>query len=521
MTDGMRGHSGVALPEGLSRLGAMRQHLVFWDLSAAPADNSNRPDKIGKGETDTTRGIALNGFSRSTLRAQFADGFKGEPYVSTRNLEPDNFILRLHNPLGQGRDNVWALRLIADHQHKHGEREHRSTMVIDQCTTQNWAWSADLMRVLRRRSDLTHEELHLTAAGFLPGVYDPTRAVAGIPKRGTLAMNVSRQAGFFSDGKSVAQYHHFFSHYRATPISSGVCGEAFDHTLALRGDALVHAESDLAVLTYHDQTRRDDGRGYPFFGTFHRCFETGSYRKGQEFGNNAGLGTAYDPYPTETIKDDALSNHSRIIRADPTKGLQIHVHEWSGANCFPRALMSELSASEVPTPAADGGAKKLPTITKERGHTKAVFPQGQITSMHEVKAMPHHYGDIGLVVVIPYTLSALLTGVQTMTFELNFRKTPNPGDTIPSAWTASATVTLAVADNPATVNVLRWIMLVINTLGVNAAGIAGGEVSLWFQRRSDDTATADFEINGGITAYFIPANEGVPGDSNVKLVTVV
>jgi hypothetical protein len=209
------------------------------DLSEDPTDNSDKEKKLGKG--DSSHAIAFRAFDVDKQRVDLADGWTGEKPtgVSSRGrFEPDNWVLRMHSKKGQNnRDNVWAIRLQVDHKEKAAERKHRSTIWVDNCEQQNWAWSQDALWVIKRTTSVKHEEIMFDDAGFLPQIKKKDKK--GNTNRDVLALNVSKQGGWTTDGSQLGQLWHVLSFCPSSgPGMTSTCAEARENTLALRGDVL-------------------------------------------------------------------------------------------------------------------------------------------------------------------------------------------------------------------------------------------------------------------------------------------
>ena len=144
----MRWTTGATFPAANREYGAAKPLVIPWDFSESPQDNSDRNKKLGRGEGSHFAAFAA--FDEETLRATLADGVSGKGSLSSyRLLEPDNWVLRLHEKNGDGEDSVWAHRLIVDDHHEDSKRTNRSTMLVDQCDEQTWAWIRDQWKIVR------------------------------------------------------------------------------------------------------------------------------------------------------------------------------------------------------------------------------------------------------------------------------------------------------------------------------------------------------------------------------------
>lgn len=235
--------------------GFARAHLAPWDLSG-DASTNDRELKLGK-SFDGSTALAIYSWNEKKGRSESADGLTGESkskWTSYGHLEPDNWVYRPHSRRAKnGKDNTWDLRLSSDRQNKDDEREHRSTMVIDQCHSQTWAWVRDALGVVKINggTPVSHEELYYDGAGQLTGLkhFAPKEK----DKRGTLALMISKTAGYISDYLRVGQLWHVLSLPPAAPpgktqVSSGGCGDVLTFQGALRGDVPFHVGNKIAPL---------------------------------------------------------------------------------------------------------------------------------------------------------------------------------------------------------------------------------------------------------------------------------
>lgn len=112
--------------------GGMKQILYLWDRSKNPSGNSDKAAKLGVG--DVVHGMAVKSFDAKQLTNLPSDGISGgkpTKISSYMQFEPDNFVPRFHEAMGQGLDNVWALRCQVDHEKKSDKRDHRSMIAVD------------------------------------------------------------------------------------------------------------------------------------------------------------------------------------------------------------------------------------------------------------------------------------------------------------------------------------------------------------------------------------------------------
>lgn len=218
MGDGFRQHLGGPTRSTDREYGSDKSLFVPWDISKMPANNSDRVAKLGFG--DTTRAMAFIGFDKKALWAQLADGHTGKPKWSALVFtEPDNWVFRPHEGNGgnDGVDNVLALRLIVDHSNFSDKRKQRSTIWVDQCNDQTWAWAMDAFWVKNLQASVADSELDFDKASFLRGLYSAD--VATKITRSALMFNIAKNAGFITDGEDAAQWWHTH-HISEVPAST-------------------------------------------------------------------------------------------------------------------------------------------------------------------------------------------------------------------------------------------------------------------------------------------------------------
>lgn len=232
--------------------GVVKGMIGYWDVSNEPKDNGDRLKKLGKG--DVAHGVTVLKFDLKTLRNELADGYTTEltDVVTRRMHEPDNWALRLHMDKGRGRDGVWAIRNIVDHENRHDERTHRSTIWINQCKKQEWAWSADAVWILDLMAPVKHDELYFDPAGYL-GMARSKNVATGTKVRAALGLNLSKTGFYTYDGFTAGQGWHVLSHYPGTfagtsTTASEQCRPPKKQELAVRGDLNFHMENELCHL---------------------------------------------------------------------------------------------------------------------------------------------------------------------------------------------------------------------------------------------------------------------------------
>lgn len=133
---------------------------VRWDMSSAPNSNQ-RVAKLGYGAG--SRGVAIIAYDPESGRITLADGQSNARSLRAQD-EPDNWIPREYG----GRDKVWSIRLIVEHENPSAKKSHRSTMWINQGKHQCWGYSQDAFWLV----DLgAVDPIGINGAGFLRNVF--------------------------------------------------------------------------------------------------------------------------------------------------------------------------------------------------------------------------------------------------------------------------------------------------------------------------------------------------------------
>lgn len=328
--------------------------LPLWDCSGRPSKN----DRLLKlGQSIAQRGVAIFSFDRKNRATQIVDGLHGSDVNTIAQFEPDNWVPRLHTPGGRGPDNVWALRLVVEHDNKSDKLEHRSTIWVDQCEQQHWAWSMDALWVVNLQASVADQEIQFNGAGFLDQLYGasaggrrssgfrgtsrqgvsnaadpnapivpirpptPTQGGSGGPgqtqaagtgaTRGALAINISKVGGFLSDGELIGQIWHILSipePEKATPKpKDGTCAPYKKSEAAIRGDVAFHLDADLASLSFCDESQTAGSE----------------YDEGDLiFGQHIVLDDVNELPPDRENQDDLDSNQPELPRRD-RKGIWV------------------------------------------------------------------------------------------------------------------------------------------------------------------------------------------------------
>lgn len=201
-------HGGGGGTADAQVLNPLIEALTFWDISERPTTN-DREEKLGRGMTAIGQAVAAKD---GAWPVTFSD-FAADSVVSRRPFDPDTWALRIHDARGRGKLSHWVPRNVCDHTNKHQEREHKSTMVIDQSKNQFWAFRSDLEWIVDLGAAVTHAELKFNGAGFLDMLYD---GKGGEGTRGALAQNIAQNAGYTTDGKEIAQWWHIVA-----PVKTG------------------------------------------------------------------------------------------------------------------------------------------------------------------------------------------------------------------------------------------------------------------------------------------------------------
>ncbi len=240
--------------------------IVLWDMSCADNQTGGvrRNDRHQKlGHRAGARGGAVGLFGEESSRAFLVDGQQAveavEPMSSILPFEPDNWTPRYHDYVpgkGTGRDSVWALRLIAEHQHKANEVAHRSTMVIDNAAEadsdrQEWGYLSDLVFVTGKRADVDSPGVSYTDAGFLAMLtsyvndQDTSQGddrqkmgfVLGHLHRVALAYSIVKNGGYVTDGIQIGAWNHIVCFAKPAGSQTTPTRAEKDAELVIRGDA--------------------------------------------------------------------------------------------------------------------------------------------------------------------------------------------------------------------------------------------------------------------------------------------
>lgn len=507
-----------------------RSTLPLWDLTYGPSTN-NRDLKIGTVEGGAAMAVLqLDGDRRTKI----ADGFLNMPGYNTRRpFEPDNFILRPHVAKGKGRDVVWALRMVADHENHNAERTCRSTWVIDQGKKQCQAFLSDLCWVQTLSTEIKHDEMAITGAGYLQGLGTSSRGgfrpetATGKKTRAALMQNHAKNAGFFTDGKFAASLWHLYS---AMPLGAGG-GVPGEMEFEAEGPGQTQAEASgpgggcKEPKKWHGALRGDvnyDMEGIPVHLAVGKAYETG----GDLYSGMHWIHKPSPKPPRYEPQKDPKSNHE-VLDRKLDRGLWVYVavhrNDWVPP-VMPGPMMGPsgptlLASGAGPDASAggsgDAGDWRPPLPCFDSGQAKLIFPQSYITYETFTIQLPEYGSEIDLRIKIPYTLPSNLAGGEEMEFRLFYKLYLSAGQTIGTTWT-ELTKTIDSGDNPSGATQVRWLVFEINKVGLRTLQQkGGGRIFCYFLRRSDDGVAKNFHMLGNVSAAYKPAGAKNPAFEGV------
>ena len=468
--------------------GVARNLFVPWDMSRGPKDNKDKIRKYGSG--DGSHAIAIrsfdhDGFNKQFKRAELADGFTGANPTEISSFalfDPASWVLRMHEKEGKGKDNNWAVRLQTDHGEKAQERNHRSTIFVDNCDNQRWAWSQDLTWVINTKTDIDHDEIKFDKAGFLPQL--KTKGKKGEKTRGALALNVSKRGGFITDGVKYGQLWHVLNLPSAdaaptpppgstvvsggggTTVSGGgstSCPEITKGQLALRGDVLFDTADGLAPLAIKGKLEPTGGKVL----TGHHWVHLPVPSK-----------------PTKEVADDDSSNHQIHSKSNPY-GLWVFVLDDDLPGMPPE--LHDVAAGYPSIPGSTGA-----TSTQVRGvfsckrfadNSNPTGVSSVIPIPEEVTANPSWGITLDANFVTP---SGALTS--TVDLQVDYCTMAVGDDASPASRTGMLAQTINAATHAGSEVVQRVLFHVPNS---DLQGKGGGKLSFAFYRRADTDGDAD------------------------------
>jgi len=158
------------------------------------------------------------------------------------------------------------------------------------------------------------------------------------------------------------------------------------------------------------------------------------------------------------------------------------------------------SGTIPPAAVSDAGEWRPPLPFNNNGMTMYEFTAGFISYVNERIPMPMSSPDAHLEILVPYLLPVNLAGGTQMNFRLFWKPSVTPGQEFPTTW-SELTKSITPGDNPVSANQLKWLRFEIPSLGLGATGLGGGQIDVWFMRRSDDSATGKAFLMAGDLRY--------------------
>lgn len=264
---------------------------------------------------------------------------------------------------------------------------------------------------------------------------------------------------------------------------------------ALRGDVLFDVLGFASALAYSDIFPPEEGDPY-----------AGAH----------WLGEPSSRGPKHVPAEDISSDQPILESPNAQKGIRVYVRIPRGTGTPPSCqINTDLdptnggfgSTGHVPPPGTDPGAWRPPLPFNDNGMTKYEFTAGFLTYVHERLPVPMGSPDMRLEILIPYTLPVNLAGGTQMDFRLFWKPSITAGDSFPTTWN-EITKPILPGSNPASAEQLRWLRFEIPRVALAARG-GGGQIDVWFMRRSDDSATGKaFLMAGDIHFAFAPFEGG-------------
>ena len=456
--------------------GVARNLFIPWDMSEGPKNNKDKVKKLGSG--DGSHAMAFREFDHDKKRLGLADGYTGEKPTEISSFalfDPASWVLRMHEKEGKGKDNNWAGRWQTDHGKKAQERGHRSTIFVDNCDDQHWAWSQDLTWVINLKTDVDHDEIKFDKAGFLPQL--KTKGAKGESTRGALALNISKRGGFVTDGKKYGSLWHVLNLQSASTgggsttggggsggtTVSGTCGEVTEGNLALRGDVLFDTADGLAPLAIKGKLEPTGGKVL----TGHHWVHLPVPSK-----------------PTKEVSDDGSSNHAIQTKTNPN-GLWVFVLDDDLPGMPPE--LHDVAAGYPSIPGSTGAAS-----TQVRGvfsckrfadNSNPTGVSSVIPIPEEVTANPSWGITLDANFVTP---SGALTS--TVDLQVDYCTMAVGDDASPASRTGTLAQTINAATHAGSEVVQRVLFHVPNS---DLQGKGGGKLSFAFYRRADTDGDAD------------------------------
>lgn len=472
--------SGRAVPPHLGQTDAI---FKFWDLSKKPKKNV-RLEKLGN--LWAGFGAAVCDYDKKQNRASLATGLKkGQNSIAT--MEPDNWVFRKH---ANSIDRVWAVRLSAEHDEDASDRKHRSTMVIDNCGDQSWAFTMDQWWIKKLGASVG-ADLLFDSAGFTVGLCDDN-VPTGQGTRACLMLNVSKSGGHVTDGPYAGQWWHTHTFKPpggggtiAAPAVGGACAETSDADWALRGDVNLLMGNDLMHIAMGSASETS---GYCYSGKHWKHLP-------------APAPPSYEP------ATDPKSNQRKIDR-HLEKGLWVYILK--PPDDVPTFGLPPLREFPAPPGAIVVDTKSLPSSAGGAGggFTYGNFPPGVTADDHFEINVPEIGGPSDLVIRIKYRLSVLLAGGEDVQLKLAWKVIPPSGD-VPAAVTGYLDRTLTDADNPASASKHKTLIFTIKNFV--SGPMRGGQLAIQFYRMGTlDSFPGTFKQQSGPAIHIRPRGTGQP-----------
>jgi hypothetical protein len=434
------------------------------DLSLKPTSN----DRMAKlGHYQQTYLGSVYDYDPVTGRTRVADGAHVNDERGHVPLEPDNVVMRDHDG---GKDRVWALRLIADHDNKWQEQRHRSTDVIDQCDKQNWAHLSDLVWVKKLGAT---SRMGLNDAGISAKLLN----VKAKTDLGALMLNIGKKAGFVTDGNFAGQFWH---NHHLSPIGEAAeppCAEVIRKQMTFRGDSVWDMNGELVTWAF------DDEKGTP---------------QGDTWVGNHWISDPSPIPPKGELNPEAKSNQPTLPRRFD-KGIWVWVKHPTyyipnGSNGYDYTGVPP-TCQPVPTTTygADTGEYRPPVPTYQCGYQVGAFEPGYITGVTASFMLPEKTPNLDLRLVIPFRMPVALALGEAMRFSVFYKYALKCGDHLGDG-VPYAEVPFVLAFN----NTLGVAPDTLLTAAINFANIGdesgqmGGLFKVHFMRRSDDGVLKDF-----------------------------
>ena len=485
--------------------GATDLQFKWHDYSTAPSKN-NRLAKLGHFWQTHVSAVAAYDVARK--RVITSDGTYGSAVRQVVPMEPDNGVLRDHG----GRDRVLALRLLVDHENKFDSVKNRASLVMDQCSKQNFGFLSDLF--WPKRLGAPGSFLRLNGAGIPVGVpgglgavgsavgggvsgaaqsalakqaQAPTNkslslGITGGASKGAggggggsvqkvlaaLCLNVAKRAGFVTDGKDVAPLEHvlafapIFGSTQADDDDGPECGKATRRQLGLRMDVAFISGPAVAPLAFGDAAPT-----------------AGDIATGEHW--ISGLAAIGGPPMAEHPK-----SKQPILARKPNAGIHVFVR-------IPKGVPTIGNPVPVPT-----GFPGQPTSVGTPSNGEAAdcattdFPPAENTGIGGVVPIPPSINkDAGKSIDIVVNLIAPALLFQ---FPVDVRLDVcviSPGETQPVAVDFSAAVSMTSTLFPVHGGDYN---LVITIPRAELLGAGGGKISFAFYRLDTDSNPADLQV---------------------------